>query len=91
MGFSEIGKTFTIEFILEVLKGKSIVEDISVSDGGRCLTDHLEADPSVSKELDDKIYSHVNTYFLVVGTAAAVAAAAKAATAAIVIFIASDC
>lgn len=90
MGFSEIGKTFTVEFILEVLKGKSIVEDISVSDGRRCLTDHLEADPSVSKELD-KIYSHVNTYFLVVGTAAAAAAAAKAATAAIVIFIASDC
>ena len=39
----EVGKTLTVEGVFQVLKSKSIVEDISVSDGWIRLTDHLQA------------------------------------------------
>ena len=43
VGLGVVGKTLTVEFVLEVLQGQSIVEDISVSDLGSSLTDLLEA------------------------------------------------
>ncbi len=36
---SEVGKTITVKFVLEVLKGQGVVEDVRVSDGGHGLTD----------------------------------------------------
>ena len=39
----EIGKTLTVEGVLQMFKSKSIVKDVSVSDGWVRLTNHLQA------------------------------------------------
>jgi len=62
-------------------QGKSIVEDVSVSDGWHCLTDHPFEAGNFQLERTYKTCSSSQYILVEVGTAAA--AAAKAATAVI--------
>ena len=39
----EVGKTVTVELVLEVLKGQGIIENVRVSDGGHGLTNSEQA------------------------------------------------
>lgn len=77
---SEVGETLTIELILEMLQGQSIIEDVGVSDLGSCLTNLLEAVGGCQSRFDFNFARllRLMTYLLVVGTAAA--RAANAAT-----------
>ena len=43
VALGEVGETFTVEFVLEMLQGEGIVEDVGVGDLGRGLTELLEA------------------------------------------------
>lgn len=40
----EVGKTITVELVLEVLEGQGVVKDVRVSDSGHSLTDSNQAE-----------------------------------------------
>ena len=73
-----VGESIAVEFILEVLKCKSIVEDVTVGNFGSCLTDCFEAVGLLVCSTGASS-SFKTTYLLKLGAGAAETTAAKAA------------